>query len=244
MSLSMSLPAVMQHLQVLEASGLVRTEKVGRVRTCQFELGALKTGRSVDHRSAHDMGAPTGSARGFSGRAGLLSSLFTSTPEQIMSEKPVKRSATHATFVIDREYAASPPRVYAAWSSQEAKARWFVGPEEWERSDHRLDFRVGGREHVSGGPPGGRVHKYDAVYQDIVPNERIILTYDMHLDDNRISVSVATLEFGPAGTGTRLVYTEQGVFLDGYDDAGSREHGTRELLDKLDAELNKAGASR
>ncbi|MEO8945958.1 MAG: metalloregulator ArsR/SmtB family transcription factor [Gemmatimonadaceae bacterium] len=41
--LSMSLPAVMQHLQVLEASGLVRTEKVGRVRTCQLELGTLET---------------------------------------------------------------------------------------------------------------------------------------------------------------------------------------------------------
>jgi DNA-binding transcriptional ArsR family regulator len=38
----MSLPAVSQHLQVLEASGLVRTEKVGRVRTCSIEAGALR----------------------------------------------------------------------------------------------------------------------------------------------------------------------------------------------------------
>jgi DNA-binding transcriptional ArsR family regulator len=35
--LEISLPAVMQHLQVLEASGIVRTEKVGRVRTCSVE---------------------------------------------------------------------------------------------------------------------------------------------------------------------------------------------------------------
>src|SRR5262245_21177484 len=35
--LAMSLPAVMQHLQVLETSGLVRSEKVGRVRTCRIE---------------------------------------------------------------------------------------------------------------------------------------------------------------------------------------------------------------
>jgi DNA-binding transcriptional ArsR family regulator len=41
--LSMSLPAVMQHLQVLEASGLVRSQKVGRVRTCQVEPAALRT---------------------------------------------------------------------------------------------------------------------------------------------------------------------------------------------------------
>ncbi len=41
--LPMSLPAVVQHLQVLEASGLVRSEKVGRVRTCRIEPAALRT---------------------------------------------------------------------------------------------------------------------------------------------------------------------------------------------------------
>lgn len=40
--LAMSLPAVMQHLQVLQACGLVRSEKAGRVRTCQIEPGALR----------------------------------------------------------------------------------------------------------------------------------------------------------------------------------------------------------
>jgi DNA-binding transcriptional ArsR family regulator len=42
----MSLAAVVQHVQVLEASGLVRSEKVGRVRTCRVELDAL---RSAEH---------------------------------------------------------------------------------------------------------------------------------------------------------------------------------------------------
>jgi DNA-binding transcriptional ArsR family regulator len=40
--LPMSLPAVLQHLQLLEHSGLVRTEKVGRVRTCTIEVAALQ----------------------------------------------------------------------------------------------------------------------------------------------------------------------------------------------------------
>lgn len=44
--LSMSLPAVVQHLQVLEASGLVRSQKAGRVRTCRIEAKAL---RSAEH---------------------------------------------------------------------------------------------------------------------------------------------------------------------------------------------------
>jgi DNA-binding transcriptional ArsR family regulator len=41
--LPMSLPAVVQHLQVLEACGLVRSEKIGRVRTCRIESAALRT---------------------------------------------------------------------------------------------------------------------------------------------------------------------------------------------------------
>ncbi|MGH2534655.1 MAG: ArsR/SmtB family transcription factor [Thermomicrobiales bacterium] len=40
--LAMSLPAVMQHLKVLEASGLVQSEKMGRVRTCRIEPAALR----------------------------------------------------------------------------------------------------------------------------------------------------------------------------------------------------------
>jgi DNA-binding transcriptional ArsR family regulator len=40
--LPMSLPAVLQHLQVLEGSGLVRSEKLGRVRTCRIEPAALR----------------------------------------------------------------------------------------------------------------------------------------------------------------------------------------------------------
>jgi DNA-binding transcriptional ArsR family regulator len=40
--LEMSLPAVVQHLAVLEASGLVTTQKIGRVRTCQLEAGSMQ----------------------------------------------------------------------------------------------------------------------------------------------------------------------------------------------------------
>ena len=51
--LPMSLPGVMQHLQVLEASGLVRSEKVGRVRTCRLEPDALRTAeRWISERRA------------------------------------------------------------------------------------------------------------------------------------------------------------------------------------------------
>jgi uncharacterized protein YndB with AHSA1/START domain len=153
--------------------------------------------------------------------------------EQAMS----RRSAHHATFVIERVFDAAPAQVFKAFADPAAKARWFSGPDEWERGECEFDFRVGGRERNSGGPKGGPVHAFECRYQDIVPNERIVYTYDMHLGDNRISVSLTTIELKPAGEGTRLIFTEQGVFLDGYDDAAGREQGSRWLLEKLAASL-------
>lgn len=146
-------------------------------------------------------------------------------------------SVVHDTFVIERIYDATPERVYAAWSDPKAKAQWFAGPDEFEESDHELDFRVGGHESMSGGLPDGPTYSYKSTIQDFVSNERIIYTYHMHLDGKQISVSVATIEFHGAGDGTRLVVTEQGAYLDGLDDPRQREQGTKELLDALNRYL-------
>ena len=148
-----------------------------------------------------------------------------------------ERSVTHATFVIERTYDASPARVFAAWADPAVKARWFAESEEWGPDEFGLDFRVGGREFSRGGPHGGPVHAYEARYQDIVPDQRIVYTYDMHLDQTLISVTLATVEFTPAGTGTRLIMTEQGAYLDGHDPPAQREQGWGALLDALGAVL-------
>ena len=100
-----------------------------------------------------------------------------------------------------------------------------------------MDFRVGGRETNESGPKGGPWSAFVAIYQDIVPNERIIYTYEMTLDGKRISVSVSTIELKPEGNGTRLVLTEQGAYLDGWDNPDQREQGTRDLLAALGASL-------
>jgi uncharacterized protein YndB with AHSA1/START domain len=154
-----------------------------------------------------------------------------------------ERSVTHATFTVERTYDASPARVFAAWADPAAKARWFAGPDEWGTAEFRLDFRVGGRELNRGGPPGGPVYGYTGHYQDIVPDERIVCTYQMHMDGTLISVSLATVELRPDGAGTRLVYTEQGAFLDGLDSPEQRQQGTGQLLDALGAELRRQPAA-
>jgi uncharacterized protein YndB with AHSA1/START domain len=153
-----------------------------------------------------------------------------------------ERSVTHATIVVERSYDAVPARVFTAWANPAAKARWFAGPDEWGRAAFELDFRVGGREISRDGPPGGPIYAFDARYHDIVPDQRIVYSYDMYLDETRISISLATVEFRPAGAGTRLILTEQGAFLDRYDTPAQREQGTGALLNALGAELRREGA--
>jgi uncharacterized protein YndB with AHSA1/START domain len=146
-------------------------------------------------------------------------------------------SADHDTFVIVRTYEAPPSSVFLAWADPHRKARWFAGSADALGNGYELDFEVGGREVNRGGPPGGPVFTYAAEFRDIVVDQRIVYTYEMHADDALISVSVATVEFRGSGRTTKLVLTEQGVFLDGHDTAAQREEGTQSLLDSLAASL-------
>lgn len=154
-----------------------------------------------------------------------------------MTRPADQHSAVHSTFRIERVYPAAPARVFAAFADQQTKRRWFAEGEGWDVEQFAVDFRVGGQEtarfRFTGGPPMGS----DTIYLDIVPQQRLVFAYTMLADGKRMSVSLATIEIEPAGSGTRLIYTEQGVFLDGADLSAGREIGCAELLDKLGEEL-------
>jgi uncharacterized protein YndB with AHSA1/START domain len=152
--------------------------------------------------------------------------------------KSKSRSVTHGTFTLERTFPnATPARVFAAFTP-EGKVKWFSGPkDQWQELEREFDFRVGGREIAMGRFPSGVVSAFEARYYDIVENERIIYSYEMHLDDAKISVSLATIELKAEGTSTHLTMHEDGVFLDGYDDTGSRMRGTEQLLAALATSL-------
>ena len=150
------------------------------------------------------------------------------------------RSTRHTTFAIERIYKFAASKVFGAWSTAEGKASWFVGPhDQWKLVKREFDFRVGGREFVSGQFANGPISTFDSRYHDIIANERIVYAYDMDLDGKKISVSLATVEFKAVKEGTRLIFTEQAAFLDDYMDNGSRERGTIGLLDQLGVALNR-----
>jgi uncharacterized protein YndB with AHSA1/START domain len=147
-------------------------------------------------------------------------------------------SVVHGSFNLERSYPAPVARVWRALTEPAAKQKWFGGtPGEWELLERSMDVRAGGRERLKGRWKGGVVSCFDAVYHDVMPRERLVYSYEMHLDDKKISVSLATVQLRAGDGRTTVMVTEQGAFLDGYDDAGSREHGTGLLLDALGRSL-------
>ncbi len=149
-------------------------------------------------------------------------------------------STEHATLTIERHLRFPVARVFRAWSDPASKRQWFACHADWVPLVYDLDFRPGGMERNQIADSDGVMHAYEAHYIDIVDNARIIYAYEMKLGEIRISVSLSTVTFeAEPGGGTRMLFTEQVVFLDGYPDNGSRLLGTEMGLDSLQAFLER-----
>jgi uncharacterized protein YndB with AHSA1/START domain len=150
-------------------------------------------------------------------------------------------SVIHSTFVLERSYPTAPERVFAALADPAKKRRWFLEGGKNEVLEFEMDFQVGGSERArilyKEGPIQGMIISNDIRYQDIVPNSRIVNTYNMTLGDKRISVSLVTLALVPTEAGTDLILTHQGAYFEGADGPQMREQGWRHLLERLAKEL-------
>ena len=131
--LPMSLPAAMLHLKVLEESGLVTSQKVGRVRTCRIDPKMLSQAehwvaerRQMWERSLDRLGA-------------FLDQTKTRGPNMM------SRSVTHASFTITRHWKPPAARVRGL-CRREAKDKWFAGRQAGPTVERSFDFREGGRE--------------------------------------------------------------------------------------------------
>ncbi len=147
-------------------------------------------------------------------------------------------SIIHSTFVIERSYAATPDRIFSAFSDPAKKRRWFIDSGHNQVEHYELDFRVGGPERArfrfkEGSPVGGMVCINDSSYLDLVPGHRIVFASTMNIGGRCISASLGTFELLPTAAGTDLIFTHQGAFFEGSDGPEMREQGWRKLLEKL-----------
>jgi uncharacterized protein YndB with AHSA1/START domain len=150
----------------------------------------------------------------------------------------------HSTFQLERKLNASPQQVFAAFADETTKRRWFFEGNHHRLEHHELDFRVGGIERAQmvmgpGTPVAGKTLLNETLYQDIVPARRIVTAYRMSMDGSPFSVSLATIELLPAGSGTDLLLTHQGAYFEGADGPDMRKTGWESLLARLVQELGE-----
>ena len=153
------------------------------------------------------------------------------------SPTDAKAAAVRGAFTVERIFKATPAQAFKAFADERAKSRWFSGGDDYTMIERSMDVRPGGREVAVGKWKSGVTSRFDAVYFDVVPDRRLVYAYEMHIDARKISVSLACVEIEPHPAGVKLKVAEQAVFLDGYEDNGSRERGTNVLMDKLVASL-------
>ncbi|MGG1943959.1 SRPBCC family protein [Trinickia sp. NRRL B-1857] len=145
----------------------------------------------------------------------------------------------HGTFTLNRVWAATPERVFAAWSDPQVKAQWFTGPaDRWSLIRRSMDFRVGGQEVLEGRfDESGVETLFDARFHVIEPARRLVYAYDLHHSGRFHSVTLSSLELEPSGQSTRVSYTEQIVFLDGSDGTEKRREGTALQFEMIEIAL-------
>ena len=142
-------------------------------------------------------------------------------------------SAIHRTFSVERNLPGSPRHAFRFFADAALKRAWNDCHADWTVLEDRFEFRVGGEEVKRWRLPGGGELAFRARYFDIEPARRILYAFDMVMGAGRQSVSLATVEFGPAGDDTRMLFTEQIAFLGDEEALRSRIDGTSEGFDRL-----------
>ena len=153
-----------------------------------------------------------------------------------------KPSVIHATAIVEKSYPKPVERVFAAFSDPAQKRRWYAGRAGNAVETFEMDFRPGGAETLAYrlGPdspfPGALITNAE-IFQDIVPNQRIVSASAMSFEGRRFSVSLVTFEFLATAQGCDLICTHQDVFFEGADGPDRREKGWQDILARLDKEV-------
>ncbi|HWT19270.1 MAG TPA: SRPBCC domain-containing protein [Variovorax sp.] len=134
------------------------------------------------------------------------------------------------SLTLRRHYPVAPEKVWRAWTDPQALKAWF-GPEEIvEVPVAEVDLRVGGRFRVAMRAADGETHDVSGVYQELVPNRKLVFSWAWRSTPER--ESRVTVRIEPDGNGCELVLLHEQFF-----DEAAREghrHGWTGAMGKLE----------
>jgi uncharacterized protein YndB with AHSA1/START domain len=140
------------------------------------------------------------------------------------------------SLALARSYPVPPEKVWRAWTDRQAIKQWWGPGGNEPVSLVELDVRVGGRFRIVFGGPDGKAHECAGVYQEVVPNRRLVFTWCWP-NSTPERVSVVTIEFKGVGGKTDLTFKHEQLF----DEKARDDHqrGWTGLLDKLERFLQE-----
>ena len=136
------------------------------------------------------------------------------------------------SLTLKRRLAASPEKIYAAWTQPAQLAKWF-GPDAGPVLRAETDVRVGGRFHIVFRSEDGEEHDVSGVYQEVVPNEKLKFTWRWITLPERESLVTILIKADGDGAILTLIHEQ---FFDEAARAG-HERGWTGALDKLERVL-------
>jgi uncharacterized protein YndB with AHSA1/START domain len=136
---------------------------------------------------------------------------------------------TLPVLTVSRSYAATPERVWRAWTDAQALAQWFRPDASFSVPIAEAEVRVGGRFRILMVAADGAEFEVSGVYREVVRERRLVMTWNWKQQPGH--ESLLTVELRPEGEGTRLDLRHEG-FLD-FENRPTHEQGWNGALDKL-----------
>ena len=140
-----------------------------------------------------------------------------------------ERQQSTVTLRLRRTFAASPERVFRAWTTPEEMKQW-KAPGEMTTPVAEVDLRVGGKYRIHMRAPDGALHRLVGAYRLVDPPKKLVYTWRWE-DDPDAGETLVTVEFLARGNATDLVLTQELFATD--DLRGRHEMGWTQCFEKL-----------
>jgi len=121
---------------------------------------------------------------------------------------------------IRRHYRVAPDKVWRAWTDPKALSEWFSPGSTTASTTAEIDLSVGGRYRIAFVAPDGERHEATGVYQEVVPQRRLVFSWSWKSTPER--VSRISIELTPVAGGTELSFVHDRFF-----DAQARDNHER-----------------